>query len=112
MAVCLFTVKCVPERNPNKVWRLGKTDSLPAHAMVTDDNEVAYLKRGVFIILLTGLLPVFVWLYFHVFFPGMLMIDIRPKEGKPASTQVIDSSIHYQSSPKVDTVATAGQDRH
>lgn len=46
--------------------------------------------------LLIGLLPLFLFLYLHSFFPRLLLVDITPKEDFTAKPQAIDSSIHYQ----------------
>ena len=98
MAVCLITKKCVADRDSQKVSRRCRTNFLKSseNAVATDDDEVTYLKRGIFIMLLIGLLPLFLFLYLHIFFPRLLLVDITPKEDFTSKPQAIDSSIHYQ----------------
>lgn len=107
MAIHLVTTKCVADRDAKNASRSSGTHFIPSsgRTIVTEDDEVNDLKRGILMIMLTGLLPFLLFLCLHIFFPGLLSIELTPKEDFTANPQEVDSSIDEQ--PRI-----AGHDRH
>lgn len=94
MAPCLIAVNRVPEREDKKYSRPGCLDPVRPSvnslmsdrivrssltAVVTEDEEFAFIRRCVLFLLLVGFLPIITWLLLHIFYPDLLFIDITPK---------------------------------
>lgn len=94
MTPCLIAVNLVPER---EVGKFSRSDCLapvrpPVNTRVSDrtvrssvnlavaeKEEFTFIKRCILVLLLTGFLPVVVWLLLHIYSPDLLFIDITPK---------------------------------